>query len=299
METTQLLRRLTSPLPRPVYRLYAGIRVDLRPPRVFANSLPKAGTHLLTALLSALPQMMHSGRHVRLHEYPVRDGVGRSGTQPRPGGAGPIDWAAVAVDLAKVRNGQYATGHFPHSPDAARVLRDLGFGTLMLYRDPRDMAVSDVFYVLGKPEHPQHHRFAEVCRTDHARLLLSITGCPADQHGPAVPSAGERLRAYQPWLDDPSVHRCRFEDLVGLRGGGDGGRQLQQIHAIAAFLDRELSEEQAAQVAALAWQQKSRTFRKGAIGDWVNHFTDEHRAVFKQVAGAPVIALGYERDDGW
>lgn len=299
METTQLLRRLTSPLPRPAYRLYAGMRVDLRPPRVFANSLPKAGTHLLTALLSALPQMMHSGRHVRLDEYPARDRVERGETQPKAWGADPIDWSAVAGDLSKVRNGQYATGHFPHSPDAARVLRGLDFRTLVLHRDPRDMAVSDVFYVLSKPEHPQHRRFAQVYPTDHARLLLSITGCPGDEHGAAVPSAGERLRAYQPWLEDPAVLGCRFEDLVGPRGGGDGERQLQQVMLIGAFLDRELTEEQAEQVAALAWRPKSRTFRKGAIGDWVNHFTDEHKAVFKQVAGEPLIALGYERDDGW
>ena len=39
--------------------------------------------------------------------------------------------------------------------------------------------------------------------------------------------------------------------------------------------------------------------RKGVAGDWKNHFRDEDRALFKEVAGEALIALGYAEDMDW
>ena len=40
-------------------------------------------------------------------------------------------------------------------------------------------------------------------------------------------------------------------------------------------------------------------FRKGIVGDWRNHFSEENIVVFKQVAGNTLITAGYEEDDQW
>lgn len=39
--------------------------------------------------------------------------------------------------------------------------------------------------------------------------------------------------------------------------------------------------------------------RKGVVGDWKNHFTDEDRALFKEIAGAALVEQGYEPDGSW
>ncbi len=39
--------------------------------------------------------------------------------------------------------------------------------------------------------------------------------------------------------------------------------------------------------------------RSGATGQWVEHFTDAHRRVFKELAGEQVVALGYETGLDW
>jgi hypothetical protein len=39
--------------------------------------------------------------------------------------------------------------------------------------------------------------------------------------------------------------------------------------------------------------------RKGVIGDWRNHFTEEACKVFDQFAGNELIRLGYEKDHSW
>lgn len=40
-------------------------------------------------------------------------------------------------------------------------------------------------------------------------------------------------------------------------------------------------------------------YRKGARGDWKNHFNDQHKSVFKEKYGDLLIKLGYEKDNNW
>lgn len=40
-------------------------------------------------------------------------------------------------------------------------------------------------------------------------------------------------------------------------------------------------------------------YRKGTPGDWVNHFTDDHKHLFKERHGDLLVHLGYESDLNW
>lgn len=40
-------------------------------------------------------------------------------------------------------------------------------------------------------------------------------------------------------------------------------------------------------------------YRKGKSGDWKNHFTDAHKAYFKEHYNDLLVTLGYEKDDRW
>ena len=44
--------------------------------------------------------------------------------------------------------------------------------------------------------------------------------------------------------------------------------------------------------------QKSH-YRKGVAGDWKNHFTENHKKAFKDIAGQVLIELGYEKNMDW
>src|SRR4051812_16871579 len=89
----------------PAYRAVARSNVFYPGPRVFANSFPKGGTHLLSSLLGDLPRMMFSGVHRAAGDYtdgaPSRDGSN-------------VDWVGLRRALRSVNRGQFATGHFPH-----------------------------------------------------------------------------------------------------------------------------------------------------------------------------------------
>jgi hypothetical protein len=53
----------------PAYRAYARAMVFYSGPRVLAVSVPKAGTHLLSNLLTNFPRLMFSGRHYALRQF--------------------------------------------------------------------------------------------------------------------------------------------------------------------------------------------------------------------------------------
>lgn len=277
----------------PVYR--AGARqVRFFPgPRVLAMSMPKAGTHLLSRVLSLLPKMMFSGLH--LSEEHVFNGP-----------FGPATDERLALDLLnrtldQCRDGQYLTGHFPHNPQLRTEIVERQFRMMLVLRDPRDVVVSHAHYVSSLKRHFHWPYYNQILKTKNDRIMASIQGfspqnCPADL---GLPSIGDQISGYLPWLDDPKVTVCSFEKLVGAAGGGTEEDQRQQVEKIARAVDRFRSNQDIERISERVFSQRSRTFRRGAIGDWVNHFNDEHKQAFKEIAGESLIKMGYAQDLDW
>jgi hypothetical protein len=89
----------------------------------------------------------------------------------------------------------------------------------------------------------------------------------------------------------------RFEDLINNRDA-----------ALITMLDEVektgyqilTPREEALSVLIEAIQpKKSHTFRSGRTGSWKELFTDEHKKLFKDVAGDLVVQLGYEKNNDW
>jgi hypothetical protein len=45
--------------------------------------------------------------------------------------------------------------------------------------------------------------------------------------------------------------------------------------------------------------KKSHTFRSGKTGGWKEYFTEEHKSLFKEMAGDLLVRLGYETTNDW
>jgi sulfotransferase 6B1 len=196
--------------------------------------------------------------------------------------------------------GMFVTAHVRFHPSLCDLIRELQFKQILLLRDPRDVVVSNMFFTKREPGVQYHKYYSEVLKSDEERIMATIRGFGQDTatERPRA-SIREMFEGYTPWLDDPSTLVVRFEDLVGPRGGGVSGKQLDEIRRIADFVQRPLSREHAQQLAQKMYSKGSLTYRKGIVGDWRNHFSEEHRRVFKQVAGDLLIRLGYENDTDW
>jgi sulfotransferase 6B1 len=274
----------------PAYRAVARANVFLPAPRVFANSFPKGGTHLLSALLGELPRMMFSGVHCAAGDFTA--GAARAD-------AGNMDWDRLRRTLGSVNRGQFMTAHFPYVEGLGEELGALGYRSLLILRDPRDVVVSAQHYVSTMTSHDLHRRFTEQYRTADERIAATIQGFPADEYGRGQDSIGERLGRYLPWLARPEVLVVRFEDLIGEAGGGSRERQDELVAAIARHVDRALAPERVRAVADRVWSDRSSTFRQGRTGGWRHELTPDHVALFKAVAGEQLVALGYEADLDW
>ena len=265
------------------YRLAARGVFFLPPPPVLATSLAKSGTHLLTSLLDKLPRMMAAGIHRSLGDFQSFSGEGAPG----------LDEQRLRRTLRAVHNGQFMSAHFPADPRLRQMLEQLRFKTVLIVRDPRDVVVSHTSYVTRTPRHHHHARYREM-RDDDERLLASITGFPGFDGTPGLESIGSRLSRYEGWLEDPRAYVCRFENLVGPRGGGSREQQLRHIAGVAHHLQRDLSPQRLESVAARVWSSRSATFRKGRTGEWRDRFNAAHVEEFERVAGRYLERFGYE-----
>ncbi len=103
----------------PAYRAYGRAMMFGHGPRVLANGMPKAGTHLLSSLLAALPGLMFSGRHYVLGDFTS------SASQKE------VDEHRLERALSSVNRGQFITAHFPPNSRLISVLERLQYKTIV------------------------------------------------------------------------------------------------------------------------------------------------------------------------
>ncbi|MEW6715889.1 MAG: sulfotransferase domain-containing protein [Chloroflexota bacterium] len=252
-------------------------------PSVFGNSMPKSGSHLLAQILKGLTGL---GPFIN----PGLPPVNRSeGNQPLPEGA-------VLTNIHRMQPGDIRYGYIHAKEPFLSLLTEPGRATFFLYRDPRDMLVSHVFYATDmNPSHGMHQYYTQRLHSMEERLNAAIEG--VDEPGYELSSVCGRYDAYLGWLEQPEVLCLRFEDLTL--------EQEAALGRVMDFLERRgftpcVSRSQAvATLQGAIKPRKSGTFRKGQPGDWREHFTQKNKARFKAVAGDLLIRLGYEPDNDW
>jgi hypothetical protein len=283
------------------YSILLRANIFLPPPKVLLNGPWKSGTHLLSDCLSLLPNMMFSGRHFSLAEFAA------SPNKPEEVQFY-LNNPSVALDLDRLQRflgacpeGMFVSAHARYHAALQAAIKQLQIKHIVLLRDPRDVVVSYTFFVLRESWHHHHRYYRDVLKNDDERLMATIRGFSRTQSGDSKPlaSIGEIFQGFLPWLEDASVLFCRFEDLVGPRGGGIAEKQVQEIRRLAAFVQRPVTEQQALAIAKSMYSENSMTFRKGAMGQWRTHFREEHKAVFKEFANPVLTRLGYEENANW
>jgi hypothetical protein len=168
--------------------------------------------------------------------------------------------------------------------------------TIFIYRDPRDMLVSHVYYAVDmNPDHGMHHHYTENLKTMEERINAAIQG--VTEPGSELASVRQRYDSYIGWLDRSEVLSLRFEDLIQKREAALN-RILDHLVAHSAFI-KHPREKAIAYLKSAITPGKSGTFRKGIPGDWRTHFTESNKALFKRVAGDLLVELGYENGADW
>jgi len=252
-------------------------------PILLGISFPKSGTHLLDQILLGFNRLAPFSR--RLHSF-YAEYEGESGQKRSPDQA--LTW------LDSLRPGDIASAHLFAREEVLKRVCTPGFIPYFIFRDPRDVVVSHVFYVTDMEARHVHHDYYQSLPDFDSRLKVSILGRP--DAGVEFPNIADRFAPYLGWLDQPSVMKIHFEDLVN-----DRARMLNRI--IDHFLARvPLQESRTTILKSLESAinpSRSPTFRSGKTGEWKKHFTLQHKKIFKEVAGDLLGKLNYEKNNDW
>lgn len=258
-------------------------------PTLLGISFPKSGTHLLDQILLGFSNVAPYAK--RVHSF-YAEYEGESGKKRDPQQA--LNW------LDSLRPRDIASAHLFARPEAvARVCMSSSEGTekfapYFIFRDPRDVVVSHVFYVTDMETRHAHHAYYKSLPDFDARLKASILGRPdADIE---FPNIAERFAPYLGWLDRPEVLTIHFEDLIHHRESTLTSIMDHLLKRVTLPTPPKLI---LASLETSINPTKSPTFRSGKTGEWKKHFTEEHKEIFKEVAGDLLVKLGYEKDGEW
>ncbi len=284
MTLTQKLRRTLRPVGKTAQAIWRWKRLSFHEaPPVFGNSKPKSGSHLLLQILNGFTEIMPY-RYVDAD--PIR-------TINKDGGRRTAD--RVAADLQRVPQGVIGWGYVEASPENVAVLCQPNRVNYFIYRDPRDMLVSQVFFATDMHEEHGMHEYYKSLPDFGARLNVAITGIERD--GLKMVSVKQRYEGVFQWLDQKHVMCLRFEDLINHRDDTLNA-MLDEVEK-TGYRIPTLREKSLAVLVEAIQPKKSHTFRSGKTGGWKQHFTDEHKRLFKEVAGDLLVRLGYEQNNDW
>ena len=254
-----------------------------RVPAVLGNAMPKSGSHLIIQVLQGLTRI---GPFVNPGFPPVN----RSEDNRQYTVEGILD------NINRMRSGDIGYGYLDARQDYISALTREGMASIFVYRDPRDMIISHVYYATEIfPGHGMHAYYTTVLSTMEERINTAINGVAED--GLELIGVRERYETHLGWLDQPEILCLRFEQLRGNPG--------QAFDSILDYLEGKGFQPKVDRVAARAaleqsvQPKKSGTFRSGKVGDWRQHFTQNNVEVLKQSTGDLLQKLGYEADDTW
>jgi len=284
MALTKKLRRTLRPAGKTVQSVLRWKRLSFdEAPPIFGNSKPKSGSHLLLQILNGFTQIMPY-KYVEADPVRTIEKNGRRKTKEE-----------ILNELKDVPKGVIGWGYVDATLENVSFLTKTGRVNYFIYRDPRDMLISQVFFATDMHEEHGMHEYYKSLPDFNARLKVAITGIEKD--GLKMVGVKQRYEGVFQWLEQKNVMCVRFEDLIN-----------NQDPTLKAMLDEvektgykiPTPRAMALSVLVKAIQPgKSHTFRSGKTGGWREHFTEEHKKVFKDVAGDLLVRLGYENDNGW
>ena len=284
MRLNQKIRRTLRPAGKTVQAILRWKRLSFNEaPPIFGNSKPKSGSHLL---LQVLAGMCLAAPYKYVDAEPVRTiakGGGRKGKEK------------ILRELQSIPRGVIGWGYVEGTPENVTFLCQPERVNYFIYRDPRDLLVSQVFFATDMYEDHGMHEFYKSLTDLGARLKVAITGI--DRNGLHMVSVKQRYEGVFQWLEQKHVLCIRFEDLIENRDATLNA-MLDEVEKTGYQIPTP--REKALSILVDAIQpSKSHTFRSGKTGGWKEYFTDEHKKLFKDVSGDLLVRLGYEKSNDW
>jgi hypothetical protein len=247
---------------------------------LFVAGLPKSGTTWLEKMISSWPGF----GEILIPEVAAHE--------MRQGGSDKYDLPSGMFD--RFRDMLVLTKMHVHgSAHNAGVLREAGVRYAVLFRDLRDVAVSNIFYVRNTPWHPEHPWYRGKSVQEGLAVFAERT----------LEDYANWVRSWQQNADPERSLILRYEEMLGDVEGC--------LRRLAGLFELDATDERIREIAEKnsfsrmsggrnrGEASETAFVRKGVAGDWRNHFTPALCDLYKQRIGRFLIEFGYEPDDSW
>ncbi len=262
--------------------------------KFYLNGFPKAGLHLLAQLIKPIAIEM------------PRDQFDAPWVGTFQGSSYVTDLVPIGqttFGIGRTREGYFTKGHSSYDPDLDSFMNFLGIMHIFVYRDLRDVAVSQAFHILQADSkrllHPEPELYKNLGGFNEV-LSAVIEGIDV------YPGVMERWDLYAPWLAPEWVLKLPFERMINHTRDSAIVILQYMILRMASIQDSEavadtemLEHTLELMVRAAGRTHHSPTFRQGKVGSWREHFTEEHVDQFKKTDSGWLVQLRYEKDDNW
>jgi len=267
----------------------SAVKAPIARPRMYISGFPKSGLHLAQNMVSVMFEQWSCGK--------------------LKGWFGTNAWTTerhyleqIGMALASIENGQYAKGHTGYLTSIDLLLQALGIGLVFVYRDLRDVVVSQMYHILSEDDDRLKHPDKDLYRQMESKeeiMLAIIKG--VDKYDGII----KRWETYAPWLDQDWVLPMRFSFMNGQKRAA-ANRFFDYSFEIAEkengkqadFLNPTLREVIVDQMVE-QMKDKSTTYRKGKSGGWKEEFTPRVVDAFKEYDNGWLVKLGFEKDEKW
>jgi hypothetical protein len=251
-------------------------------PVVIGNAMPKSGSHLLIQVLlgltdigpfvdPGLPPLTRSAENQNLSE------------------------AEVLARLNEMQPGDIAYSYLQTRAPYLEALSLPSVAAFFVYRDPRDVIVSQIFYAMDMHAGHGMRAYYQKLPDMEARVDAAIRGVQSADA--SLSPIRTKYEKYLGWLEQKAVLSLRFEDLILDRQTAIA-RMLDHLQA-RGFAPQPPRPEAVAALEASIAPRASGTFRKGQPGEWRQHFSPTNIAAFKDATGDLLQRLGYEMSAQW
>lgn len=273
---------LVRKIPRSIKRLKSNHAEYRKNPPVLANSFPKSGTHLLLQIVEALPNLRNYDSFMAsMPSFTFRERSLEKHLQL----------------IHKILPGEVLPAHLFYHHHYNDALHKINCVHFFIYRDPRDVVISDAHYLAEMNRWHRMHKYYNEIDNWEDRVARAIIGFNKPNFLYDYPNVAERFSRYRGWLEAPDVFLVRYEDLIS-------SNRRKFLQEIAAFYLKRCEVEYSIDDIVSSMEdninpETSHTFRQGGSGGWKDVFTDRHKIQMKKVAGDLLIDLEYEQNLEW
>ena len=255
--------------------------------KIFINSIPKSGTHLITNLLDADKRMLNSGYHLKKYTVNLLSNNEFENLKFK------LDKEKFSRILEKNKKGRLISTHLPWDSNFDNSF--LGINTIykkiFFVRDPRDIFLSEFYYIKNLKRHFQHDAFMSLTNDEERFKILLYGGRIKD-----IPfkSYSEKLDEYCGWLNCKDIKVLKYENFASQCVEED--RLYDNLKDLFIYLELKLDEEISEDIIKTNGSKKSYTFRKGGSGGWKEKLSSEQKLRMNEQLEKACRVLDYDTE---